>query len=146
MVQEIFPHRLIKFTSFRVPDISTKEEKNRAKRRVWVLVDLYNNTLAKIITMNNGSQAPHREEMKGHVTVVAATSRSISEEDTALPKSLTRGSFNLRSHATQIDSILQRKMLFSNHLDLGLSNQYFTELCTIKYVDHRKTSPRIKLF
>lgn len=64
MVQEIFPHRLIKFTSFHVPDISTKEEKNHAKHRVWVLVDLCNNTLAKIITINNAYQAPHREALK----------------------------------------------------------------------------------
>lgn len=64
MVQEIFPPRLIKFTSFHVPDISTKEEKNHAKHRVWVLVDLYNNTLAKIITINNAHQDPHREELK----------------------------------------------------------------------------------
>lgn len=123
-----------------------ERRKNHAKHRVWVLVDLYNNTLAKIITINNASQAPHGEELKGTRLWLLPSFEAITEEDTALLKSLTRGSFNLWSRTTQINRILQRKRLFSNHLDLGFSNQYFTELCTIKYVDHRKTSPWVKLF
>lgn len=135
-----------------MPNIPMKEREAMLSTE-WAVGDLYDNTLAKII-ISNAYGATHRE-LKGTYNCGSYYLSKGSQKKTwpveilalGLPKQcfqihhLTRDCRN----TTWIPRDLQRKKLSSHHLDMGFSNQCFTEICRIHGPQKRESMNQIVL-